>query len=116
MAARAIAALAARRVGGLAASQSAASETSRHARSLATPAAVPQKVNLAAAFAKISEPWSPHVAGDAFSVSRTINGSKLEDALRAFCEVVWILTRDANGRLVPRLVEILETPQHTCRW
>ena len=30
----------------------------------AAKAASPRKVNLAAAFAKIKEPWSPHVAGD----------------------------------------------------
>ena len=33
------------------------------ARRLST-AALPRKVNLAAAFARIQEPWSPHVAGE----------------------------------------------------
>ena len=35
----------------------------RHTSSSST-AAMPKKLNLASAFAKISEPWSPHVAGD----------------------------------------------------
>ena len=34
------------------------------AKKRAAKAASPRKVNLAAAFAKIKEPWSPHVAGD----------------------------------------------------
>ena len=33
-------------------------------RFLSTATTIPRKVNLADAFQKISEPWSPHVAGD----------------------------------------------------